>query len=98
MSDKTKSQIEAGATEGQPGAEGINLDRPVMPAVIFASIVGGFEDHGFGGCAWGCGEKYLRRYLPLTDDTTGSVYYSEEKVRALLNMNKADALRELGQI
>ena len=71
-------------------------ERMVMPDVIFAHIVARYEDHGFGGCAWGCGEKYLRNYLPLADDTKGSMYYSEAKVRRLLAMDKVDALRELG--
>jgi hypothetical protein len=68
-----------------------------MPETIFAHTVAMLKDHGFGGCAWGCGEKYLRRYLPITNDETGSIYYSSEKVKQLLSMDLADALREIGE-
>lgn len=69
-----------------------------MPSLIFAHIVGGFEDHVFGGCCWGTGEKYLRRYLPLAPEDHGSFYYSEQRVKELLNMDKAQALLELGKL
>lgn len=46
-----------------------------MPDVIYAGVVDGYEDHGFGGCCWGTGEKYISKQKAI--DNPGCYYYSE---------------------
>lgn len=62
------------------------MDTPdnKMPEMIFAHMVARMADHGFGGCAWGTGEKYINQYLALANEESGEFYYSGEKVRALM--------------
>jgi len=70
--------------------EGHKSPFDVSP-IIMASHVDGYEEHGFGGCCWGTGEKYFDRHK---SDYAASLYYSKkyvDEIRAQLS----DALQSL---
>lgn len=65
-----------------------------MPNVIFASIIDGYEEHGFGGCCWGTGEKYFSKHK---EDYYGGIYYSENTTRDFKNLAAKIANGNLNQ-